>query len=547
MSDNEHDDVETQAVDERRAPKRLGEEIKSKKSTKRPKTKKVAKYLRPAVEAPVIRATKDKKLKGELKRSAKKFRDAAKSAAKAEILLPQEAGGLTAEGMEKTYRFTQEQLAEHVDRNTQQKMFDLDLPTFGPYAVDYTRNGRNIILGGQKGHLAVFDTLRMNLSCEFHVKESVRDVKFLHNNSLFAVAQKKYTYIYDNTGAEAHCIRTMVDPKRLAFLPYHFLLSCVSGNGLLSYTDVTTGTQISTHKTKLGLCETMAMNPWNAVINLGHANGIVTLWTPNMPDPVIKMQCHPGPIRGLAITMDGKYMATTGADRKLKIFDLRNYKELHEYYLGGGATTVDISHRGMVAVGYGSTVEIWKDALSTKASSPYMTHRMPGKVPNSVRFRPYEDVLSIGHSVGFSNMVVPGAGEANFDSFEANPFENLKQRRETEVKSLLEKLRPEMITLNPMVIGRVDVNPNDEYEEKLAKQYKANNEGREKPKKKMRGKNRPSRRLRKKQQNVVDIEKQKYRDMLESKSKAEARAKQEEEWKDKMKSIPTSLNRFYKK
>ncbi|KAF0692540.1 Aste57867_16352 [Aphanomyces stellatus] len=546
MSDNGSDNEQVQ-VDERRAPKRLGEDVNKKPPAKKTKTKNVGKYLRPAPEGQVIKKTTDKKLKGLLARNNKKFNEAAAAAAKAEILLPEVGGALIAEGMEKTYKFTQAQLADNVDRNTAQKIFDLDLPTFGPYAIDYTRNGRNLILGGQKGHLAVFDTLRMNLSCEFHVKETVRDVKFLHNNSLFAVAQKKYVYIYDNTGAEAHCIKTMVEPKRLAFLPYHFLLSCVSGNGLLSYTDVTTGKQISTHKTKLGLCETMAMNPWNAVINLGHANGVVTLWTPNMAEPVIKMQCHQGPIRALAVHLDGKYMATTGDDRKLKVFDLRNYKLVHEYYLNSGANTLDISHRGLVSVGYGSTVEVWKDAMTHKASSPYMVHRMPAKQTHSVRFRPFEDVLSIGHSHGFSNIVVPGAGEANFDSFEANPFENLKQRRETEVKSLLEKLKPEMITLNPMVIGRVDMNPHDEYEEKVVKQYKANNEGREKPKKKMRGKNRPSRRLRKKQQNVVDIEKQKYRDMIESKAKDVARTKQADEWKKKMETVPTSLNRFYKK
>ncbi|RQM23411.1 hypothetical protein B5M09_008339 [Aphanomyces astaci] len=480
------DHSDTEQTDARRAPKRLGEDPNdaSRKGAKKPKTKNVGKYLRPAPEGQVIR-----KLKGELARYNKKVQDAAASAAKAEILLPEEAGyEFTTIVVVVVITFTQEQLAEHVDRNTAQKMFHLDLPTFGPYNIDYTKNGRNLILGGQKGHVAVFDTLRMNLSCEFHVKESVRDVKFLHNNSLFAVAQKKYVYIYDNTGAEAHCIRTMADPKRLAFLPYHFLLSCVSGNGLLSYNDITTGAQISTHKTKLGLCDTMAL-----------------------------------------------------------IFDLRTYKELHQYYLSSGATTVDISHRGMVAVGFGPNVEVWKDALTTKAASPYMTHRMPGTQATSVRFRPFEDVLSIGHALGFANIVVPGAGEANFDSFEANPFENLKQRRETEVKSLLEKLRPEMITLNPMVIGRVDVNPNDEYEEKVATQYRANNQGRDIPKKKMRGKNRPSRRLRKKQQNVVDIEKQKYRDMLESKSKDDARAKQATEWKQKMDSVPTALNRFYKK
>ena len=36
------------------------------------------------------------------------------------------------------------------------------------------------------------------------MQEAVRDVCMLHNESLFAVAQKKYTYIYDTQGTEIH-------------------------------------------------------------------------------------------------------------------------------------------------------------------------------------------------------------------------------------------------------------------------------------------------------------------------------------------------------
>ena len=53
-------------------------------------------------------------------------------------------------------------------------------------------------------------------------------------------------------------------------------------------------------------------------------------------------------------------------------------------------------------------------------------------------------------------MIVPGAGEANYDSFEANPFRTLKQRREEEVQSLLSKLSPDMIALDAKFVGTID-------------------------------------------------------------------------------------------
>ncbi|PHU30151.1 hypothetical protein BC332_02244 [Capsicum chinense] len=84
-----------------------------------------------------------------------------------------------------------------------------------------------------------------------------------------------------------------------------------------------------------------------------------------------------------------------------------------------------------------------------------MTDCLQGYQVKKATFRPYEDVLGIGHSMGRTSILIPGFGEPNFDSWVANPSETSKQRREKEVCSLLEKLPPESIMLDPTKIGKI--------------------------------------------------------------------------------------------
>ena len=79
--------------------------------------------------------------------------------------------------MERTYKFSQSQIKSAVDISTQDKIFDLKLPQFGPYSIDYTRNGRHLIIGGRKGHVATFDWKTKAMGCELQLKETVRSVK----------------------------------------------------------------------------------------------------------------------------------------------------------------------------------------------------------------------------------------------------------------------------------------------------------------------------------------------------------------------------------
>ncbi|KAJ1494227.1 hypothetical protein T484DRAFT_1766442 [Baffinella frigidus] len=84
-------------------------------------------------ERNLISVVTDKKLKMDIKRSEKSARGAAAAAARAEILLPSDAGYLEGEGMEKTQRFQQHKIKAEVDGASAQKIFTLRLDDLGPY------------------------------------------------------------------------------------------------------------------------------------------------------------------------------------------------------------------------------------------------------------------------------------------------------------------------------------------------------------------------------------------------------------------------------
>lgn len=169
---------------------------------------------------------KDKKLRRNLKELENKYQNAALKAKDAEILLENESGFLEAEGeLERTYKVRQDEIVANVAVETAQKRFELNLDQLGPYLCDFSRNGRELLIGGRKGHVATMDWREGKLGCEIQLGETIRDIKWLHNNQFFAVAQKKYVYIYDRNGVELHCLRKHSEVTHMEFLPYHFLLA----------------------------------------------------------------------------------------------------------------------------------------------------------------------------------------------------------------------------------------------------------------------------------------------------------------------------------
>lgn len=73
--------------------------------------------------APVaIHKIKDKKLKGNLKKLEKHYRDATRSIKDSSLLLQEEAGFIEAEGMERTWKFQQKDIIQEVDVSTAAKV-----------------------------------------------------------------------------------------------------------------------------------------------------------------------------------------------------------------------------------------------------------------------------------------------------------------------------------------------------------------------------------------------------------------------------------------
>lgn len=214
-------------------------------------------------------------------------------------------------------------------------------------------------MASQRGHVAMLDWQRKDLLCEFQTKQVVRDVCFLHDNTMFAAAQKKHLFIYDNQGIELHHLRDQLEPCKLEFLPYHFLLVSASKLGFLKYLDVTSGKEVAECKTKRGEPTAMKKNNFNGVMCTGHANGEVAMWTPNMASkPVVRMLTHiSSPVTSLAVSKCGTYMATTGKDSRFKIWDIRNsFKCLYDYFTPAPATCVNFSDTGLIQLGFGHEV-----------------------------------------------------------------------------------------------------------------------------------------------------------------------------------------------
>lgn len=251
---------------------------------------------------------------------------------------------------------------------------------------------------------------------------------------------------------QLHCIKRMNAVNFLEFLPYHFLLAAGNDDGYLSWLDVSIGEIVAQYNSKLGNIANMCQDKSTGIIYTGDAKGVVSLWCPSAREPLAHVSCHNTPISALTVAPNHTFL-TSDYNRTVKVWDTRNLGEcLSTQKFRSSITQINVSQKGMIALALGTVCEIYQKELSEQ---PYLRYPLSGNI-KGMQFCPYEDVLGLSTNNEFASILVPGSAEANFDALESNPYQSKSQRREAEVRRLLDKIPMEMISLKPDKILEVN-------------------------------------------------------------------------------------------
>lgn len=257
---------------------------------------------------------------------------------------------------------SQAELQKYLPDQAASNIFELSLHA-GPYLATYDRSGANMLIAGQGGHLAMIRMVDKTLRMEMNVSnDTLFDACFLNNNALFCAARQREITIYDENGLEIHHL-----PRRgalhLDYLPYHWLLTSICVGGFIEYVDISTGEKVSQITTRIPRASCLRHNPENALLgvsSLGRTS--VSLFSPNLPDPAMIIDCGSGGIMRHCFSSNGEYLITAGVNGLLKVFDLRSYgTELAAFSLPSSSLSdLSISQTDVLAVASAHRIDFYK-------------------------------------------------------------------------------------------------------------------------------------------------------------------------------------------
>ncbi|EQB62260.1 wd repeat-containing protein 46 [Vairimorpha apis BRL 01] len=287
-----------------------------------------------------------------------------------ESIYADESGYIDTDKNEKTYKLTQEYIKRNVSRKVADMCFNLTLPN-GPFFCKYSKNKTKYFL-------------------EENIKDKIYDAIYLHNEDFIALAQEKNVFIYNKQGVEIHA---------------------VGENN--NYQDTTNGKIVSSIYIKDKNIIKLNQNSSTAIIYTGHSNGVVSLWSPNSKNYISKVLCHATSVLNLEIDRAGRYMYTTGIDQYTKVWDIRNtYKPVNNIKNKKTFNTTALSQKSMFAAANGDKIRVYKNlSMSNAKDLLYLEHREMGSPISSLNFKNFEDILTVGHLNGISNLIIPGKKE----------------------------------------------------------------------------------------------------------------------------------------
>lgn len=120
---------------------------------------------------------------------------------------------------------------------------------------------------------------------------------------------------------------------------------------------------------------------------------MVSMWTPNMFNAVIKMKCHRGMVKSVCVDSSGHLMATCGSDPYTKIWDIRKFgSNTVNQFTSKYVSNLCGSQLDLLATASHDHVNVYKNFAQIPHTSPYMYHKTYGRI-KSIAFCPYEDIL----------------------------------------------------------------------------------------------------------------------------------------------------------
>ena len=87
-----------------------------------------------------------------------------------------------------------------------------------------------------------------------------------------------------------------------------------------------------------------------------------------------------GPVTSLAVDATGRHLVTAGAEGQVKVWDVRTLKPLHAYFSARPAQCVEVSQRGLLAVGHGRRVQVRDGRIIERKPSCRRSPNLPSSL-----------------------------------------------------------------------------------------------------------------------------------------------------------------------